>query len=479
MSEAVHAPGRETQELQRAFDLFNQVSRSLTLAYQELQERVESLTAELAVANGELRRQYEAKEALSERLSLLLNALPLKLAPDEEMQSTYSFNYVPGEKSALNPFNVNLSDGKLSETVKVHLLALRKGEAIAFAYDMDRDGFDDYVLENEFLRLIVSPNAGARAFALINKRTGANVFTSVGGLRDKFVELDPTDPTRNARRKRGMYGTFNRPYAAEIVSGMGGQALLKLTYNATEVYPAGALIERHIALQGGEEFFTVEYRITPNEKTVDGKQAFWAASSVVVGDPANQARRFLSEGGGFDFATLKTWVSESDVIVDALLGTALMGSLQVIITTMLTRNSEHRGADSRESPERAARGERSSNSGATSPQKVMLVPEDQADQALGALLKYSNPFELQKLLGDPAEQKKFAERIGALRPIGEGTWEVPSPTLLRASRELVALGIPLAVLDLAWIPISAVSFVLLLPFGSWAAVEDLADDETR
>ena len=76
MNEAVDAPGRETQELQRAFDLFNQVSRALTLAYQELQGRVESLTAELAVANGELRRQYEAKEALSERLSLLLNALP-------------------------------------------------------------------------------------------------------------------------------------------------------------------------------------------------------------------------------------------------------------------------------------------------------------------------------------------------------------------------------------------------------------------
>ena len=45
--------------------------------------------------------------------------------------------------------------------------------------------------------------------------------------------------------------------------------------------------------------------------------------------------------------------------------------------------------------------------------------------------------------------------------------------------ERIALGIPLAVLDLAWIPICAVSFVMLLPFGSWAAVEDLADDETR
>lgn len=78
MSQAIQMPGPEikAQELQKAFDVFNQVSLTLTQAYQGLQSRVESLTAELAVANGELRRQYEAKEALSERLSLLLNALP-------------------------------------------------------------------------------------------------------------------------------------------------------------------------------------------------------------------------------------------------------------------------------------------------------------------------------------------------------------------------------------------------------------------
>jgi len=70
------APEIKAQELQRAFDVFNQVSMELTQAYETLQRRVESLTAELAVANGELRRQYQEKEALSERLSLLLNALP-------------------------------------------------------------------------------------------------------------------------------------------------------------------------------------------------------------------------------------------------------------------------------------------------------------------------------------------------------------------------------------------------------------------
>lgn len=73
---AVVDPQIKAEELQRAFDVFNQVSAELTQAYGALQARVASLTEELAVANGELRRQYEEKEALSERLSLLLNALP-------------------------------------------------------------------------------------------------------------------------------------------------------------------------------------------------------------------------------------------------------------------------------------------------------------------------------------------------------------------------------------------------------------------
>ncbi len=63
-------------ELQRAFAMFNQVSAELTQAYEALQARVASLTEELAIANGELRRQFEEKEALSERLSSLLDALP-------------------------------------------------------------------------------------------------------------------------------------------------------------------------------------------------------------------------------------------------------------------------------------------------------------------------------------------------------------------------------------------------------------------
>ncbi|MEW6313673.1 MAG: ATP-binding protein [Pseudomonadota bacterium] len=64
------------QQLEQAFSLFNEASAQLAGAYQELQQKVEQLASELAIANGELRRQFLEKQALSQRLSSLLDALP-------------------------------------------------------------------------------------------------------------------------------------------------------------------------------------------------------------------------------------------------------------------------------------------------------------------------------------------------------------------------------------------------------------------
>lgn len=79
-------------ELQRAFAVFNQVSAELTQAYESLQGRVAFLTEELAVANGELRRQYEEKEALSERLSSLLDALPAGVVLLDQVATVAALN---------------------------------------------------------------------------------------------------------------------------------------------------------------------------------------------------------------------------------------------------------------------------------------------------------------------------------------------------------------------------------------------------
>ncbi|MFC4161682.1 sensor histidine kinase [Chitinimonas lacunae] len=72
-----NVPGKiDRAELEQAFSLFTEASRQLVESYQELEQKVGSLTQELAVANGALRQQYEEKAALSSRLETLLAALP-------------------------------------------------------------------------------------------------------------------------------------------------------------------------------------------------------------------------------------------------------------------------------------------------------------------------------------------------------------------------------------------------------------------
>lgn len=70
----------EAGRLAEAFRLFNQASEDLAGAYTSLQEQVAGLTAELALANGRLKREYAEKTALNERLALLLDALPAGVA---------------------------------------------------------------------------------------------------------------------------------------------------------------------------------------------------------------------------------------------------------------------------------------------------------------------------------------------------------------------------------------------------------------
>lgn len=79
----------DPRELEQAFSLFNLASEQLAATYAGLQGQVGSLTQELAIANGELKRQFLEKEALSARLSALLGALPagvVVLTPDGHVE---------------------------------------------------------------------------------------------------------------------------------------------------------------------------------------------------------------------------------------------------------------------------------------------------------------------------------------------------------------------------------------------------------
>ncbi len=58
-----------SQQMEQAFHLFNAASSDLCTAYDELRQQALVLTDELALANGELRRQFAEKEALRESMA--------------------------------------------------------------------------------------------------------------------------------------------------------------------------------------------------------------------------------------------------------------------------------------------------------------------------------------------------------------------------------------------------------------------------
>ena len=64
------------QQLQHAFEQFNDLSEQLQGTYQSLQDRVASLTRELYAARSDRIRQLTEKEQLAARLGTLLDALP-------------------------------------------------------------------------------------------------------------------------------------------------------------------------------------------------------------------------------------------------------------------------------------------------------------------------------------------------------------------------------------------------------------------
>jgi hypothetical protein len=208
---------------------------------------------------------------------------------------------LPASADGLLHGTVELKMGHERRTMPVAFLQPKDGGEYHYRYDFDRDGADEWVLENSRLRLIVSPESGGRALALEDKTSGENLSSSVGFLRDNF-SFTENPPGGSELRERGRYGLFNRPYAAEWENQKKDVAL-KLHYDAPDVFPGGASIEKSIRLEDGAGV-RVDYRIALKSRTVgrnegkdasDRPQAFVAVNSVPAIARPGRVTRFCWE----------------------------------------------------------------------------------------------------------------------------------------------------------------------------------------
>ena len=121
-----------------------------------------------------------------------------------------------------------------------------------YRYDFDRDGADEWVMENSNLRLIVSPESGGKALALVDKIVGRRIWRRVWDCFGIIFHLRTNLAAGNELRARGRYGLFNRSYIAEWAESQTKAPILKLHYEAPDVLPGGASIEKSIHLEEAE-----------------------------------------------------------------------------------------------------------------------------------------------------------------------------------------------------------------------------------
>jgi len=228
--------------------------------------------------------------ALTPALTQLV--LPAKAEENVEIHAA------PDGGSGIYRLAIDLHSGNYKASEDVVVVAWRKGEALAYQLDYDRDGFPDIILENSAVRLFVSPYEGGRAFAFVNKVTGANALNSVGGMRDNFTKRVEPEDMRNlpAWTRAGWLGLYNRPYAFRILSAAGAEAAVRLEYSAPDIYPKGVKLERTLTLAGDANYYLAATSLTP--AGVAGPQSYALENSVtfkMFNEPEN-FRQWFTEG---------------------------------------------------------------------------------------------------------------------------------------------------------------------------------------
>jgi hypothetical protein len=143
------------------------------------------------------------------------------------------------DREGLLAGNMIFSGGHMPDrSATLNFLIADSDTPVHYEYDFERSGSQNWVLENKQLRLILLPAAGGEISALVDKLSGTNLTTTVGGLRDLIlvhrnlgtaVETQLLDPT------------VNLAYSAEWTSKDGAEILMKAHW------PAGAPIAGEIS----------------------------------------------------------------------------------------------------------------------------------------------------------------------------------------------------------------------------------------
>jgi hypothetical protein len=176
--------------------------------------------------------------------------------------------------------------------------------AVVLRSDVYREGNPAVVLENALVRVIVAPDAGARAFVFEDRATHHSIFTSVGALRDDVTPEPPPSNTDRIAKYTHQFpaGMFNRPYSVTLHPADLASAVAEFRYTAPDVTlpggPADALqtatFQRSVTLAPNVRTFSVDERVAfgDSSATQSSLRAV-SVSSLAVGAATDMRTAFL------------------------------------------------------------------------------------------------------------------------------------------------------------------------------------------
>jgi amino acid transporter len=130
------------------------------------------------------------------------------------------------------------------------------------------DGDPTVVLANATSFAAIAPDGGARLVAFARRAACGAAWRSLtnatGALRDDVLLLPPPSVTDRIARYTHTYpaGTFNRRYRVEILASGGATARVRLSYDAPDLPPHGARIEKTVSLEAGDARLVVDENVT-------------------------------------------------------------------------------------------------------------------------------------------------------------------------------------------------------------------------
>jgi hypothetical protein len=195
------------------------------------------------------------------------------------------------------PGELTLTAGQQTLRIPLAFQAVDSDGTFHYTYDFERDGSPEWALGDDALRLFLSPRDGGRMLALVSGSSGENFTTTVGALRDWFVEGRDTEP-------RDF--TFNRAYSAEWIDAEPQAAPdaislpgVRMRYEAPEAGPDGATIEKTVRLIAPATV-EVRYRVSLN-----------AGSGISVSSDSLEfvTASSLAAESGEDSATEFCWIA--------------------------------------------------------------------------------------------------------------------------------------------------------------------------